>query len=269
MKRIKMLNNISYLILGILLASCGSSELTKVISAEERFEIGKSKFDDEDYLEAITEFEIVKLQFPGSAVADDAQYYLAESRFKKEEYLLAGEEYQELRRNFPASPLVPLAQYKIGLCYYSLAPRSSLDQQYTHRAIDEFQAFLEYYSSHELAADASAKIKELNTKLAKKLFDTAELYMIMEYFKSATLYYNNVIEKFHDTQYAEPALLGKVKSLVSRKKYSEARQELNKYFDKYPDSNLMKEAASLRSTIDDLLKASAIRVNTHPHLQSL
>ncbi len=234
-----------------ILPSCGSSTAIKSISAEERFEIGKQKYDDEDYLEAISDFEIIKLQYPGSAMADDAQFYLAESRFRREEYLLAGAEFQELIRSMPASPFVPIAQYKIGLCYYKLAPNSSLDQQYTLRAIDEFQTFIEYYPQDDSAAYASVKIQELNERLARKLFDTAELYMILEYFKSATIYFTDVVEKYHDTQYAEPALFGKIKSLIARKRYSEAKKEIEIFFDKYPSSPLRSEIETLHKTVNN------------------
>src|SRR5262245_16079123 len=99
-------------------SACGSSSPIQNLSAEQRFEHGKKNFEEGSYLEAISDFEIIRLQFPGSAVADKAQYYLGESHFKQEEYLLAAEEYQALKRNMPASPLVPAAQYNIGLCYY-------------------------------------------------------------------------------------------------------------------------------------------------------
>ncbi|MBI5020255.1 MAG: outer membrane protein assembly factor BamD [Ignavibacteriales bacterium] len=254
------MNKITVLSLNIitmfLLTSCSSSDVTKSITADERFEMGKKLFDDEDYLEAIHEFEIVKIQFPGSTVADDAQYYLAESRYKMEEYLLAAQEYQELTRNMSASSFIPLAQFKVGMCYYNLSPSSSLDQQYTHRAIDEFQSFIEYHPTHELAQEATANIKKLNENLAKKLYETAELYMNMEYYKSATIYFNNVIEKFHDTPFAENAYLGKVRALILRKKYSDAGKEINKYFEKYP-SGLMKNAAeNLKKQIDGELESN-------------
>jgi outer membrane protein assembly factor BamD len=245
-----------------LLTGCHSSDLTKNLTAEERFEIGKNKFIDENYLEAISEFEIVKLQFPASAVADDAQYYLAECRFKLEEFLLAAVDYQELKNNMPASPLVPVAQYKIGLSYYKLAPKSSLDQQYTRRAIDEFQAFIEYYPKDEMVADATSKINELNDRLAKKIFDSAELYMKMEYFKSATIYYTSVIERYHDTKFAEPSLLGRVKSLIARMKYSEARQDIERFFEKYPNSELKNEAESLQREINDNNKETSSTLNS-------
>ncbi|MBI5475162.1 MAG: outer membrane protein assembly factor BamD [Ignavibacteriales bacterium] len=239
----------------LLLSACSSSNALKQITAEERFEMGKKLFDDEDYLEAIKEFEIVKIQFPGSTVADDAQYYLAETRFKMEEYLLAAEEYQELRRNMSASNFVPKAQFKIALCYFNLSPKSGLDQQYTYRAIDEFQTFMEYYPTDELVKEAAEDIKILNTKLAKKLFDTAELYMNMEYYKSATFYYNSIIEKYHDTQYAEYSYIGKARSLIARSKYTEARQVIDKYYDKFPSGSLMQTVDELKSKIDEEIKS--------------
>jgi|WetSurMetagenome_2_1015567.scaffolds.fasta_scaffold258081_2 outer membrane protein assembly factor BamD len=234
----------------LFLDGCGSSNLTKILSAEERFAMGKAKFDDEDYLEAITEFEIVKMQFQGSAVADDAQYYLAECRFKREEYLLAAMEYQTLKSSMPSSSFAPSAQYKIGLCYYNLAPNSFLDQEYTNRAIDEFQAFIEYYPKDDLAPDATMKIKELTDRLSKKLYDIADLYMILEYYKSATIYYTIVFEKYNDTQYAELALLGRARSLVARNKLTDARRDIDKYFDKYTEGQLVNEATALQNEIN-------------------
>jgi len=238
------------------LSSCGSSNVTQILSAEERFQLGKEKFGKGDYLEAIGDFEIVKLQFPGSAVADSAQYFLAECHFNREEYLLAAEEYQVLKRNMPASTLVPSAQYKTGLSFYNLSPKPSLDQKYTMRAINELQAFIEYFPKNDLVPDAEAKIKELNARLAKKIYDSAVLYMNMEYYRSATIYFNSVVEKYHDTQYAEPALIGKVRSLILRRKYQEARQEIDKFIDKYPNSTLINQAKSLKDEIDDRIKGS-------------
>lgn len=239
------------------LNSCSSSNVTQNLSAVERFELGKAKFNNGDYLDAVTEFNIVKLQFSGSSVADSAQYYLAECHFKREEYILAGEEYRSVKRNYPSSPLVPIAQYKTGLCFYMLSPKSLLDQKYTLKAIDEFQAFIEYYPTNESAKYAAEKIQELNSRLAQKDFEAAELYMKLEYYKAATYYYNSVFEKYHDTPYGEPALLGKVKSLVARKHYDEAKPDIDKFLDRYPNSRFKNEAESLQKEIDDHLKTKS------------
>lgn len=240
------------LIFAMLISSCGSSNVVQNLSAEERFDLGKKKYLNGDYLEAINDFQLIKLQYPASSVADDAQYYLAECRYAREEFLLASEEYQSLKRLMASSPFVPQAQYKIGMCYYSLAPRSSLDQTYSRKAIEEFQAFVEEYRADTLVASAESKIRELNTRLAQKLYETADVYEKLDYNKSATLYYDMIVEQYHDTEYAEPALLKKAKMLVKRKKFDEARTEIDKFLTRYPSSRLRQDAESLRSSIEAL-----------------
>ncbi len=237
------------LLAGILLASCGSSDTIKNLSAEERFALGKEKYLDGDYLEAINEFQMVKLQFPASSVSDDAQFYLAECHFAKEEFLLASEEYQSLKRLMASSPYVPQAQYKIAMCYYRLSPRATLDQLYGKKAIEEFQTFIEDFRGDTLVPSAEAKIKELNTRLAEKIYESAQMYEKLDYNRSATIYYDMVIEEYHDTEYAEPALLRKAYVLVARKKYDEARSELDKFLTKYPDSQRRDEAESLKASL--------------------
>ncbi len=213
-------------------------------------------FEDEDYLPAINEFTIITLQHQGSAYADSAQFFLAECRFLRHEYLVAATEYGYLRRSFPASPLVPEAQYKLALSFYNLSPKWMLDQQYTRKAIDEFQAFVEYYPNHPHADDAAAKIMELNTRLAKKSYETAQLYETMEYYKASILEFGHIIEKYHDTEYAPLAYLGKVQVLITRKKFEEARTELQKFYDRFPNSVLKSTADKLKERIDKELQGS-------------
>lgn len=219
------------------------------MGAEERFASGMQLFGEGDYLEAIAEFEIVKLQFPGSAVADDAQFHLGESHFNRGEYLLAVEDFRTLKRNMGSSPLVPAAQYRIGLCYYMLAPRSELDQSYTRQSIDEFQAFVEYYPLDERRSDAEEKIRELNGRLAKKLFESAEQYVKLGYHRSAGVYFDFVVQQYHDSPYAEPAALGKIRTLIDRRRFDEAGVEIDRFAERYPDSPLKAETEALRSRL--------------------
>lgn len=229
--------------------SCSSSKVEKSLTAEEHFEMGMKEYNDENYLEAINEFTVITLQYPGSAVADDAQFYLGECRFAREEYLLASYEFEVLKKNMPASPLVPQAQYKIALCYYQLSPKYSLDQSYALRAIDEFQAFIEYFPADTLATNAETKIYELRDRLAEKEYQTAVLYMKMEYYKAATIYFDNVLENFHDSEFAERSYVGKIEALIKRKKREDAAAEAEKLFSRFPKT-------TYREKIDSLLKGS-------------
>ncbi|HLX13262.1 MAG TPA: outer membrane protein assembly factor BamD [Bacteroidota bacterium] len=235
------------------LQSCGggSEEAVQNLSAQERYAQGVKKFNDGDYMEAINDFKIIKLQFPGTNVGDSAEYDLAQCYFKREEFLSSSAEFETLRRNYPTSILDTIALYDVALCYYRLAPKAALDQKYSLLAIDQFQGFIEYYPTNPLAKDAAAKITELNDRLALKDLTTAELYMRLEYYRAATHYYDNVIEKYHDTQYAEPAQVGKIHSLISRKKYDDAKQDIEKFLIKYPASTYKSEVEGMQKQIAD------------------
>ncbi|MGB2867671.1 MAG: outer membrane protein assembly factor BamD [Bacteroidota bacterium] len=237
----------------VLLAGCSTEEAVQQFTAEERFALGMAKFREEEYLEAIEDFKVVTLQFQGSKVADDAQYYMAECRFQREEYVLASYEYDVLIRTMPTSEYISRARYRKALCYYDLSPNSYLDQDYSKKAIDEFQSFLEYHPTDSLASQAEAHITELNTKLAKKDYDNGVTYMKMDYYRAAAYYFDLVIEKYHDTPYAEPAHLKKAEALFQRKKYRDANQELDRFFTRYPESTLKSDAEKLRSDVQDRL----------------
>jgi outer membrane protein assembly factor BamD len=250
----KQLNKIPlFMFLFVLLvfsSGCGSDEATKQLSAQERFALGMKAFKSEDYIAAIEEFKVVSLQYQGSKVADSAQFYMAECRYVREEYILAAFEYDVLLRTMPSSIFVSRARFRRATCYYELSPKSNLDQNYSKKAIDEYQEFLEYHPTDTLATVADQRINELNTKLAKKDYENGNTYMHMEYYKAATYYFDQVLEKYHDTQYAEPALLKKVEALVNRKKYADAKEAVEKFCAKYPTSTLKSDANQLRTDIE-------------------
>jgi len=248
------LHNIVYLSIvvafSVFITGCSSEEATKQLSAEDRFALGMKAFRDDDYLAAIDDFKIVALQYQGSRVADSAQFYMGECRFLREEYILAAFEYDVLVRTMPSSVFVSRARFRRATCYYELSPRWKLDQNYSKKAIDEYQAFIEYHPSDTLVAQAEARISELNTKLAEKDYENGITYMHMEYYKAATFYFDLVLDKYHDTPYAEPALFKKAEALTNRKKYSDAKEAIDKFLEKYPSSTLKSDATNLAADIE-------------------
>jgi outer membrane protein assembly factor BamD len=142
----------------------------------------------------------------------------------------------------------------MGLCYYELSPSSHLDQRYTRKSIDEFQNFVEYYPLHELAFDAEEKIRELNTRLAKKAYDTARLYVRMGYLRAALISFDIVIEKYHDTEFSPDAYLGKAEILVERGRYEDARSTVDIFLRRYPDHDLKPWIDQLKVEIEEELQ---------------
>jgi outer membrane protein assembly factor BamD len=233
----------------LLIAGCSRREVVLNLSAEERFQRGMENYEAGQYVRAIEEFRIVTRQFSGSDYADDAQFYMGMSYFNRGEHILAANEFETLVNIMSASPLVPEAQYKMALSYYNLSPRYDLDQEFTLKAIDELQTFIDFFPTHELVPEAEVKIRELNAKLARKQYENGRLYMRMRYYRAATRYFDIVIERFHDTEYAELAFLGKAEALIERNMYEDANQIVQRFLRQFPNSIYRSRAQTLERRI--------------------
>ena len=110
---------------------CSSTRDVAEMNADERLQYAMGLYNDEDYEEAATEFEALLLQYPGSSIVDDAQYYLGMCKYNRDEFILAAYEFSKLIKNIPASDFVPDAQFMLAQSYYELSPNYTLDQKYT------------------------------------------------------------------------------------------------------------------------------------------
>jgi outer membrane protein assembly factor BamD len=232
---------------------CGSSKTDiNTEDPEKAFSIAKRKFDKRDYVDAIDDFSFIKIRFPGTEVSDKVQYYLALSYFYQKEYLLAAYEFDNFLKNYPLSPLYPEGKFSLANTYYELSPKYSLDQEYTKEALNEFLSFVELYPQDKNVASAEAKIKELRNKLAYKDYWTGELYMKNDYYKAASLYFQNVFETYIDSEWADDAMVGQAEAFINGKRYDDAKKVLERFYKLFPKSDQKSKADKLRSRIAEL-----------------
>ena len=242
---------ISVLIILFVNISCSSSIETVNLPLEERLAFAIKLYENEDYLDAIKEFESILLQFPASGINDDAIYYLGMSRFKRGEYILGAYEFSRLIKSIPTSEYLTKSQFMLAECYYNLSPNFSLDQRYSKKAIQEFQAFIDFFPLDEKVAEAEAKISELNQKLAKKEFETGRIYEKMEYTTAAIFYYDNVIQIYHDTEFAPLAHYNKINILLSKKRLNDALESAKLFMQNHPNDL---RSAAVQKIISNLEK---------------
>ncbi|MFZ1291883.1 MAG: outer membrane protein assembly factor BamD, partial [Melioribacteraceae bacterium] len=186
----------------ILIWNCSSSVDTTSLTAEQHLEYAKKLMLDDDYEEAIREFQSILLQYTGSSINDDAQYFLGFTYFKREQYLLSAYEFSKVIRDTPASDFVQDSQFMLAESYFQLSPSYQLEQSYSKKAIEEFQAFIEFFPTHPKVDEAEKKIAELYSKFAEKEYESALIYEKMEYFNAAIQYYENVKNTYFDSKYA-------------------------------------------------------------------
>ena len=238
----------------LLIWGCGSSSDFSDLTADERLSNAIKLYEDEDFEDAATEFEALLLQYPGNSIVDDAQYYLGMCKFQREEFILSAFEFSKLIKNMPASEFVADAQFMLAESYHELSPDFTLDQNYTKKAIEEYQAFVDFFPLNQRVAEAERKISELNDKLGRKEYSIAVIYEKMEYYTASLKYYDAVVEIYHDTQYAPLALYRKIKLLMDREREDEALKEMRKFVRMYPEDSNFKEVDDLKNSLEAKLK---------------
>jgi outer membrane protein assembly factor BamD len=195
------------LILLIVISSC--NEYQKVLKSPDvdyKYEKAVEYFNDEEYDKAYPLFDELLILYRGSDKAADVYYYYAMTSYQMEDFILAAYHFKNFAKTFPNHPKTELAYYMIGYCNYLESPSYSLDQDFTFKAINDLQLFANLYPKSDKLLSANELIDELRGKLELKAFERATLYYNMEYYQSAVVSYNIVLDEFPDTEYREDCM---------------------------------------------------------------
>jgi len=178
------------------------------------------------------------------------------TRYQRGEYILGAYEFSKLIKNMPASKYMSKSQFMLAQSYYELSPNYQLDQKYTKKAIQEFQAFIDFFPSDEKVKEAEEKIQEMNNKLAEKDYQIAYIYEKLDYNKAALIYLDILLDTYHDTKYAPKAMYDKIILLIDRKENDEALQEIDKFIASYPDNEKINDVKKLKNSLESKLSAA-------------
>lgn len=253
------------LLIGLVGITCARKDLIKQgDTLPQAFGKAKNLYDNGKYSDAVNAFETVIRIGRGTEYAQDAQFLLAESYFEDERYLLAASEYERFQTLYPNSPRREEVDFKNAFCYYKLSPRYKLSQKYTHTAIENFRLFNSRYPDSDRVQESAEYISELRSKLARKLYNAADLYMRTDQYEAAIIYYDLTIDRYPETQWAERALVNEINAYViyadnsvssmQRERYSKAVESYEKYLQLFPESDLRSRAENY---VDDARDALA------------
>ena len=180
---------------------------------------------------------------PGSIHVDEANYLLGLAYLDQKDRVLAADYFQKVTRDFPQSPLAPESSYYLALSYDQLSRPSSLDQDWTERAIGSYRLFLAKYPQHARVPEVEARIHTLEDRLAQKLFDNGALYLRMGRPTSAEVYFQRVIEQYSQSSDSCKAATGLGQTYMKRRRWQEAVTQFEQVVDSCPDTDAAKKGA--------------------------
>jgi outer membrane protein assembly factor BamD len=223
-------------LLSLCLACCSGSGQKVALEPADRLSLADRLAEEGDCRKAVLEYEELLAEFPPPEVAERAKFNRSRCRVELEDYDLAISEFEDFIDTYPYGDLIDDAMYMIGICYLRQSPRAERDQQYTEKAASELEFMLREYPDSNVREEAEASLREARGKLARKEYLNGKLYLRLEYFKSARIYFDIVIDEYGDTEWAAWSLLGKAQSYDREGNLKRALELYEKVLRDYPDT---------------------------------
>jgi len=218
----------------LLLFSCKSTyeDTLKSRDVEKKEKLAFELYEKQDYYKASDLFKsLIQDKKTGSGI-EKMFFYYAMCDYKIGDYGLAAYEFERLVQKFPRGTYTEESQFYIGMSNFKKSPPSYLDQDYTYRAIESFQLFLDKYPQSKRKSEVNQKVDELTRKLEFKMYMQAKLFYQMGEYKSSAVFFDNLLVEFPDTEYAE-----EVNYLIAESQFKLARKSVeSKQIERYKKS---------------------------------
>ena len=172
--------------------SCWSSPTVDLDMIKLNYDQGVDFYNKKKYSKAKESFKYVILHSMGSRLALESEFYLSESMYNLAEYEEALYGYDNYARSSQNIELIELSRFRLCQCAYNLTVDYKKDQHGTNDAIEKIEIFLEDYPNSKYYFEVLSIKSELEYRLAKKEYESAILYMKLEY-KAALIYLLDVI----------------------------------------------------------------------------
>ena len=156
---------------------------------------------------AVEIFTKVRENAPFGPYADKAQYMIGECYKKAQQYTEAIPAFKRLMDEYPSSYLYDYAQYELAQCTYLASRSPEYDQNLTDEAIREFSKFAATGTDSDITEIAEDTLLMLKEKKAQSILKTALFYQKQKRYKSAAIYFNEVIKEFPGTDTSKEAYL--------------------------------------------------------------
>jgi outer membrane protein assembly factor BamD len=158
-----------------------------------------------DLEKAIEVFRAVKKNAPFGEYASPAQFMIAQCYKKSEQYDEAKGAFQKLIDEYPESALLDKAKYEVAQSTYLASLKPDYDQELTDDAIEEFKKIAGEKDASTVSEEAKDALSLLENKKAESLFNVAKFYEKQKRYKSARVYYEELMRKYSRSSFSELA----------------------------------------------------------------
>ena len=260
------LKNLLYLLVAVVvLGSCNGFEKVRK-SSDVNYKLSKANeyFDKKDYNHANILYKELMPIMKSTRNYEALFYRYAYTFYYMKDYIEASYYFKNFTEFFPTSKDAEECEYMSAVCLFKYAPKYTLDQTNTVKALEALQSYTNRYPKSAHAAEANGYIDQSRKKMELKKADAAKLYYNINQFKAATVAYKSVLRDFPESPNADEYQFMIMKSMFryakasitdkQEERYSNAISAYHDLKDGYPHSKYMAEADKLFAEADINIK---------------
>ena len=152
---------------------------------------------------AVTIYNKIVENSPFGTYADRSLYKAAECYRRMKKYKEAIDSYERIGNDYPESKLGPEAKYQLAFTRYEASLDPEYDQEITEEALEEFKRISRTTAVPAIAKEAEKAFDELKNRKAESEIKVAEFYERRGKYRSALVYYRDIMGKFDGTEAAK------------------------------------------------------------------
>jgi outer membrane protein assembly factor BamD len=232
------------------LAGCGAGTMPAVTSEADRLAQARAAIDKGHYNISIELLKSFVANNAGAARVDEAIYLLGESYLSIREWASAQLEFERLLRDYPESDSAAAAGYQLGAAMWGQARKPDFDQEFTQRALHQWESYLRSWPGHWRVPDALRHIAEARSRLALKLINTGRLYLRLGLPGAARAYFERALIEYPDTPAYGDGQIGLALVDAAEGRREEAVARLRRLETEHPGTPLAVRAAGERVRIE-------------------
>jgi outer membrane protein assembly factor BamD len=238
------------LVLVLVVVGCGAHVLPAMRSESERLATARRLREQGDCAEAIELLKTYVTNAAGAAQVDEAVYWLGDCYLRTKDWALAAGEFERLLRDYPESDSSAAASFALGEAYFGQAGREDFDQEFTIKALEQWQSYLREHPGHWRYAEGERRVATARTRLANKLARTGTLYLKLRLWEPARVYFLKVKEEYSDTPADSEARLGLALCDAGQGRRDDAIAELKQLEERHPGERVAERAARARKRLE-------------------
>lgn len=195
-------------VLAVLVAGCGAAVVPQIMNDASRVPLARKLYDKGDYTMAAEVLAGYTKAGTGNADIDQAVYLLGLTYLKQRDWTNAQAQFERVLRDYPESDSATSASYRLGEALFGQSRPHDFDQEYTLKALAQWEQFVKGSPEHPFVPDANVQIAVCRTRLARKLWRTGDVYLKQAYYEPARRYFQSVIDEYSDTPVHGDAIIG-------------------------------------------------------------